>query len=69
MNEVQFWHDVAPPVPHAVATCTWQVFPAQHPFGHEAAVHVHAPLVHASPEPQPPHVAPPVPHEPVDWLA
>ena len=58
---------VAPPVPHSDELCdakATHVDPLQQPPGHELASHTHAPLLvlHACPDPQEAHAAPPCPH-------
>ena len=53
----------APHVPGASLAYGTHVVPLQHPFGHEAAVHVQAPAaLHTCPEAQLAQAAPPVPH-------
>jgi hypothetical protein len=42
------------------------VLPLQHPFGHELALHTHAPELHAWLAAQAAQVAPAVPHEDAD---
>src|SRR5579872_4739132 len=61
----------APPVPQEPVDCAVyvsQFVPLQHPMGHEVASQMHWPVVvlHSCPEAQPPHMAPPVPHEVLD---
>jgi hypothetical protein len=65
-----------PPAPQELADCVeygTHVPPTvavQHPLGHDVASHTHVPLLlsHSCPLAQPPHVAPPVPHEPLLWV-
>jgi hypothetical protein len=53
----------APLVPQLVNDGVMQLFPAQHPLGHDVASHTQAPLTQLSPElPQARHTAPPRPH-------
>lgn len=40
-----------------------QVAPLQHPLGQEVALQTQAPPLHACPEPQGPHVLPPLPQD------
>jgi hypothetical protein len=37
----------APPIPHVASEDALHALPAQHPFGHDAALHTHCPLRHA----------------------
>ena len=55
---------VAPAEPHEAVDSPAKgshVEPLQHPE-QEAPPHVHTPLMHACPDPHPPHAAPPAPH-------
>ena len=63
-----------PPDPHAVVDCadcaTQRPWASQQPLGHDVGLQTQAPAgPHAWPEAQAAHVAPAVPHTPVDWPA
>ncbi len=77
-SQTPFAHDehAAPPVPHDVgdseAYGSHVPFtpPLQQPFGHDVELHSHTPAPsHPCPLLQAPQVAPPLPQEPLFWLA